>query len=184
MDTSSAASGLRRRRIFAVLAGGLVLGVGAAVTLAAWNDSEFAKSTFTTGSFTFQGSPDGTTFTDHASEGGAASLTFSAGYDNLAPGDKVYGGYALKLTGSTAADITAVAPVVTGDLNGALTFAAVATTTFGCDAAAFGAGTAVPSTMQPNDTVFLCLQTTAGTLTEAQQGKTSTVVWQWNAVSQ
>ena len=75
MDTSSAAKDLRRRRIYAVLAGGLVLGVGTAVTLAAWNDSEFAKSTFTAGSFVFQGSTDGTAFADHASEAGAADLT-------------------------------------------------------------------------------------------------------------
>src|SRR5690606_26326814 len=43
MNQSSAApaasTSLRRRRVYAVLAGGLVLGVGAAVTLAAWNDS-------------------------------------------------------------------------------------------------------------------------------------------------
>ncbi|WP_427996674.1 SipW-dependent-type signal peptide-containing protein, partial [Xanthomonas hortorum] len=33
-----------RRKIYAVLAGGLVVGVGSALTLAAWNDSEFATS--------------------------------------------------------------------------------------------------------------------------------------------
>lgn len=31
------------RKVRAILAGGLVLGVGAAVVLAAWNDSEFAQ---------------------------------------------------------------------------------------------------------------------------------------------
>jgi len=34
------------RRLRAVLAGGLVLGVGAALTLAAWNDAEFATGSF------------------------------------------------------------------------------------------------------------------------------------------
>ncbi|MDR2997769.1 MAG: SipW-dependent-type signal peptide-containing protein [Microbacterium sp.] len=179
--TSGALSTDRRRKITAVLAGGLVLGVGAAVTLAAWNDSEFAKSTFTAGSFVFQGSTNGTDFADHASEAGAAALTFSTGFDNLSPDDVVYAPFALKLTGSSAADVTATDPVVPAALTGALTFASVATTTFGCDAAAFAAGTTVPTTMQPGDTVNLCLQVTAGALT---QGATGEVVWQWNAVSQ
>ena len=39
----------RSRMIRAILAGGLVLGVGTAVTLAAWNDSEFVTGTFTVG---------------------------------------------------------------------------------------------------------------------------------------
>lgn len=54
-----------RRKVLAVLAGGLVLGVGAAITLAAWNDSEFATGTFTAGSFNLQGSTDGTTYAEH-----------------------------------------------------------------------------------------------------------------------
>ncbi|MEJ7649283.1 MAG: SipW-dependent-type signal peptide-containing protein [Nakamurella sp.] len=41
----------RRRKFRAVLAAGLVLGVGGAVTLAAWNDSEYATGTFTAGTF-------------------------------------------------------------------------------------------------------------------------------------
>ena len=54
--------GLRSRKVRAILAGGLVLGLGAAVTLAAWNDSEFAKGTFTSGSLNIQGSVDGDIF--------------------------------------------------------------------------------------------------------------------------
>lgn len=175
-------SALHRRRIYAVLAGGLVLGVGAAVTLAAWNDSEFAKSTFTTGSFVFQGSTDGSTFTDHASDAGAATLTFQSNAANLSPGAVVYAPYALKLTGSSPAAITATAPAATGTLSSSLTFAAVSTTTFGCDQAAFTAGTAVPTTMQPGDVINLCLQTTVGA--SPTQGATSAVTWRWDAVSQ
>ena len=44
--------------IRAILAGGLVLGVGAAVTLAAWNDSEFVTGTFTAGTFNLRGVDD------------------------------------------------------------------------------------------------------------------------------
>ena len=39
--TSSISRSLRRRRILAVLAGGLVLGVGGTMTLASWTDSEW-----------------------------------------------------------------------------------------------------------------------------------------------
>ena len=39
-------SPVRRRRVLAVLAAGLVLGVGATVTLAAWNDAEVATGSF------------------------------------------------------------------------------------------------------------------------------------------
>ena len=57
-----------RRKVLAVLAGGLVLGVGTAVTLAAWNDSEFATGDFAAGTFVFQGSTDNETFEDHTSK--------------------------------------------------------------------------------------------------------------------
>ena len=52
----------RRRMLLAVIAGGVVLGVGTAVTLAVWNDSEFASGTFSSGQFDLQGSIDGATF--------------------------------------------------------------------------------------------------------------------------
>lgn len=180
IDTDRRAA--KRRKIGALLAGGLVLGVGAAVTLASWNDSEFAKANLTAGTFVFQGSTDGTTFADHASSGGAASLTFSTGFDKLSPNAVVYAPYALKLTGSSPATLTPAAPTVTGALSGKATFAAVQTTTFGCNAGAFTGGTALVTTMSPGDTVNLCLQVTAGST--IAQGDTGTVVWQWDAVSQ
>lgn len=172
-----------RRKVYAVLAGGLVLGVGTALTLAAWNDSEFATSDFAAGEFVFQGSTNGTTWAEHPTSGGAASLTFSTGFDNLSPDDVVYAPYALQLTSAstTSAGLTAVAPAVTGDLAGILSFAAVTTETFGCDETAFTGGTAVPSTMAPGDIVYLCLQVTAGPVFQNDVG---TAVWQWDAVSQ
>lgn len=173
----------RRNKVYAVLAGGLVLGVGAAVTLAAWNDSEFATGNFAAGTFVFEGSTDGTTFAEHPTSGEAASLSFSVGFDNLSPEDVVYAPYALRLTASTDADLTAVAPVVTGDLAGDLTFAAVATTAFGCDDATdFADGSAVPTVIADGEVINLCLQVTAGSTIE--QGETGTAVWQWNAVSE
>lgn len=176
-----------QRKVRAVLAGGLVLGVGAAITLAAWNDSEFANSTFTAGSFTFTGSSNGTDFTDHATAGTAASLSFQLNPTNLSPGEDVYAPYALRLTGTYNATLAAVAPVGTGSFasGSKLTYSVVSTgATFGCNATAFGAGTAVPTTMTPGTDVNLCIKVSAGTgPTGIQQGDTGTVTWQWNATS-
>ena len=174
-----------RRKVLAILAGGLVLGVGAAVTLAAWNDSEFAGGDFAAGEFVFQGSTDGTTFEEHPSSEGAADLAFEVGADNLAPGDVVYAGYALSTDGSSYdAMLESVDPVdATGTLvaDGDLTFAAVATDTFGCDEASFAGGATVPTTIAPDTPVNLCLQVTA--TDSLTQGETGTVMWQWNAES-
>src|SRR5690606_37281598 len=120
--SGSASRALTWRKVSAVLAGGLVLGVGAAVTLAAWNDSEFATSDFAAGAFVFQGSTDGTTFADHASQAGAASLTFTTGFDDLSPNSAVYAPFALRLDAAStdSAALTAVAPTTTGDLGSSL----------------------------------------------------------------
>lgn len=176
-----------KRKVLAFLAGGLVLGVGAAVTLAAWNDSEFANGTFTAGSFTFTGSTDGTTFSDHATDDAAAALTFELDPTNLSPGDVVYAPYALRLGGTYDATLDSVAPVGAGDFAtaGKLTYGIVSTgATFGCDATAFAAGTAVPATMTPGTDVNLCIQVTAASGAGGiEQGDTGTVTWQWNATS-
>lgn len=181
MDISPSTS-LRRRKLYAILAGGLVLGVGAAMSLAAWNDSEFATGTFTAGEFNLQGSTDGSTWTDHASEDNAATLSFSANFDNLSPDDVVYAPYALQLDATSNATLTTTAPEVTGALASDLSFAAVATTAFGCDATAFAEGSAVPTTIDDGETINLCLQVTADD--NFTQGATATAVWQWTATSE
>ncbi|TFD46205.1 hypothetical protein E3T55_17535 [Cryobacterium frigoriphilum] len=85
--------GLTRMR--AVLAGGLVFGVGAAVTLAAWTDQEHASSGFTAGTFSIVGAADGVTFTDHPTAPGA-TLTFAVAPTAMAPGSTVYALYSVK----------------------------------------------------------------------------------------
>lgn len=97
----------RSRKVKALLAGGLVLGVGAAVTLAAWTDQEWAEGVFGAGTFNIQGSVDGETFADHESEGGAADLTFDlTGGDNMFPGATVAAPFVLQLDGETSYDAT------------------------------------------------------------------------------
>lgn len=91
----------RSRKVRAILAGGLVLGIGAAITLAAWTDNEFATGTFTAGQFNLQGSTDGSTYADHNSSAGAAALSFSTGFNNMSPNQTVYAGFWLRLAAAT-----------------------------------------------------------------------------------
>lgn len=100
----AASSTDRRRKVQAVLAGGVVLGIGTAVTLAAWNDSEFAFGTFGSASFNLEGSTDGTTYADNDSEGAAAELEFSA--ENVIPGETLYAPFWVRLDEATTVDGT------------------------------------------------------------------------------
>lgn len=143
-----------QRKVLAVLAGGLVLGVGAAVTLAAWNDSEFATGTFTAGQFNMQGSTNSTdgvdgAWADHETAGAAAPLTFTADFDALSPDDVVYSTFWVRLDATTTADAT-----VTTSLAGDGTGTNAANISYqiraigaaqACDASAAAAGTQVLS---------------------------------------
>jgi len=202
----SDSSGRRRRRsrmIRAILAGGLVLGVGAAVTMAAWNDSDFVTGTFTAGTFNMQGSTDGTTFTDHP-VGSPGTLTFTVSPLLLSPNDVVYAPFALRLAANTTnnANVVITGTTTTGVVTN-LTYEVVRTTSFSCDSSStdstgtslITAGTAVTTVVGPNTfalskgspvtsagaTQFLCFKVTAGP--GLTQGQTGTVTWQFTASS-
>lgn len=194
----------RSRRFRAILAGGLVLGLGAAVTLAAWNDSEFAQGTFTAGSFNMVGSTDGSVFADHATAGTAASLPFTVPLSaNMSPGDVVAAGFAVRLTASTTSSaVVTVSNAATSGVVTNLSYTIIDTgSTFGCTAATTGtalvpAATAVGTV--PGSTTFtlakgattgvdgvarnLCFKVTAGP--SLAQGQTGTATWQFLAASQ
>jgi predicted ribosomally synthesized peptide with SipW-like signal peptide len=208
-ETGLAAAPERKRRrsrmIRAILAGGLVLGVGAAVTMAAWNDSEFVTGTFTAGTFNMQGSTtDGTTFTDHP-VGTPGTLTFTVAPLLLSPGDTVYAPFALRLAANTTNNANVVinaTPATTGTVTN-LTYELVRTTAFTCGSGTtdstgtslITAGTAVTTVAGPNTfvlnkgapvtsagaTQFLCFKVTAGA--GLTQGQTGTVTWQFTASS-
>ena len=101
-----------RNRIMALLAGGIVLGVGATATLASWNDSEWVYAGNGSGGpgvgtsvFEVQqdaSNPATGTFADFESNPGDA-LTFSAGALALSPGQTVYAPVALKTTSTSIA---------------------------------------------------------------------------------
>jgi predicted ribosomally synthesized peptide with SipW-like signal peptide len=208
-DTGHVATPDRKRRrsrmIRAILAGGLVLGVGAAVTLAAWNDSEFVTGTFSAGTFNMQGSTtDGVTFLDHP-VGAPGTLTFLVAPTLLSPGDTVYAPFALRLAANTTNNANVVinaAPATTGTVTN-LTYEVDRTGTFSCGSGTtdstgtplITAGTAVTTVAGPNTfvlnkgapvtsagaTQFLCFKVTAGAgLTQGQSG---TVTWQFTASS-
>jgi predicted ribosomally synthesized peptide with SipW-like signal peptide len=123
-DTSEATTG--RKKTFALLAGGLVLGLGATATLAAWNDSEWvfggnaAGTGPGVGTSTFEVEQDaslvytGASFAQFEENPGDA-LIFGAAALALSPGDSVYAPVALRtVTPSLAGDVTLL-PAVDAD---------------------------------------------------------------------
>ena len=189
----------RSRRFRAILAGGLVLGVGAAVTLAAWNDSEFAQGTFTAGAFNLEGSTDGAAFAEHAVVGTPATLGFTVDPANLSPGDSVTAPFAVRLDAgtTTAADLVISASPATGTITPNLTYRLDQTSAFGCDLAG---STSLVSAGSAIDTVpgaplveladgdgtagapaYFCFTVTAGA--GLQQSQTGTATWQFAATS-
>lgn len=191
LDIERAETGTARRgwtKARAVLAGGLVLGVGAAITLAAWTDQEWVRGVFGSGTFGIEGSANGGAFAEHPTEAQAADLTFALGTgeaDALAPRDEVYGGFAVQLIADSdyAADVQ-----VTQDASGAIpgtTASYVYTTSATCDAAAYAAGTdenvgefALSAVQDP---AYLCFRVSAGPT--LQPGQSGEIVWQFEATS-
>lgn len=200
MNNTTETKRLRGRKVAAVLAGGLVLGVGTMATLASWNDSEFANATFTAGTFIFQGSTDGTAYADHAAIGSAASMSFTAPVGNLTPDDVVAAPFAVRLGAGTTnnATVTIAAPTTTNTVTN-LSWELIDTgASFGCTAAttgtaivsssAFTGGTGTFSLNQGPDAATagtarnLCFKVTAGAgLAQAQTGSAT---WEFRAVSQ
>lgn len=186
------------RKVRALLAGGLVLGVGAAITLAAWNDSEFATGTFTAGNFNLVGSTDGgATWAEHATTGAAATLPFSVPTGSLAPGDTVYARFAVQLDATTTdgATVAVTAPSSTGVVT-QLTYTLVGTAGTTCDADAVAGGTVLVAADTAVGTVAgspsftlsgatapqnLCFAVTAGS--GLVEGQTGTATWQFEATS-
>lgn len=125
----------RNRKRKSLLAGGIVLGLGAATTLAAFTDDVFATGTFSSAKFSIQGStapaypgPSDTSFKDYPGPnvGGDgttyASLAFAA---SMAPGDTVYAPFTIRSApGSGAGTLTLIGAYVStsGTLDPYLTY--------------------------------------------------------------
>src|SRR5699024_2795864 len=108
----------RARKRKAILAGGVVLGLGAAVTLAAWSDDVFANGIFNTGSFELEGNVaaaavDNTTDDwfkfDGADAANTADLAFNqeiGSESTLSYNEPVFAPIALRLSDDTTVDAT------------------------------------------------------------------------------
>ncbi|RLP76413.1 hypothetical protein D9V32_05975 [Mycetocola tolaasinivorans] len=196
---SRAAAGSSWIRLRALLAGGLVLGVGGSLTLAAWTDPEAVQGTFTSGVFDIQGSTDGTNFSSHPYASPAA-LTFTAGATAMLPGTTVYSAFSLRTTATSVGGNIAInadaANTATGTLGPFLTYELRRVTSRANCVAGFGTGSvslAAPgSTLSAPITENLALAgagavvhycfaiTLPSTATNAAQGQTLSARWTFN----
>lgn len=111
----------RQRKVAAVLAGGLVVGIGTAATLASWNDSEFSRGNFVSGHFAIEGSTDGgSNYAEHGTSADAATLSFDTPIDNLAPDEWVNSQFKVRLDAAStnSAIVKVKASQASGDLTG------------------------------------------------------------------
>ncbi|MFC9350572.1 SipW-dependent-type signal peptide-containing protein [Arthrobacter sp. NPDC057013] len=199
-----AADKSKRRKAKAILAGGLVLGIGAAVTLAAWNDSEFATGIFGSGHFDIEGSVDGSdsSFDDHP-ETAPATLVAQGDFPSLTPGAKVAMPYVLRLDKDTDYDATvsvSSSATLTGTSTNEFSYGIVkVTSAAACNATTPGQSTVVgPNTAfgdskasaftlnrstnigtDPGTPVFLCIQMTASN--NLKQDTTLVATWEFAA---
>lgn len=193
--------GRKQTKVMAILAGGLVIGVGGAFTLASWTDSEWVFAGNGTGgpgvgTSTFEVQQDASnpgpgTFADFEANPGD-SLSFGAGALSLSPGDTVYAPVALRTTtasiggtldllGAVAATgVTATAPSVldapgTG-LWSALTLQVVVDDeSYTCDSAAMTTKTTVIAADSALDA--------SGTLTQALEAASANTLYYCFAIT-
>ncbi|MBP6684936.1 MAG: SipW-dependent-type signal peptide-containing protein [Leucobacter sp.] len=182
-QTSTKRQGWTKAR--AVLAGGLVLGVGAAITLAAWTDNEWARGLFGSGTFGIEGSTDGAAFSEHPTSGSPAQLNFAVGADNLAPSSEVYAGFAVRLESDSTYAATVDVAQDTSDALAGTTASYVYTTDATCDANAYAAGTNPNGASFELDALdapaFLCFKVAAGST--LAQGANGSITWTFTAES-
>jgi predicted ribosomally synthesized peptide with SipW-like signal peptide len=188
----------RRRMLLAILAGGVVLGIGTAVTLAVWNDSEFATGTFSSGQFDLEGSVDGTAF-DSSPTSPGKTLAFALDADTLSPGAVVYAPFAVQLSADSdySAAVT-LEQAISGAIGESLTYSVYDVGgTFGanCSAATPPTGTALVADRAADatgavdafdlaaaaDPVNLCFVVTAAS--GLPQGATGSITWQFTGTS-
>lgn len=186
----------RSRTIRAILAGGLVLGVGAAVTLAAWNDSAFVTGSFTAGTFKLEGAITNGAYLEYdTTPGGTLDFTLPAA--GLSPGDSFSAPFAVRLSADTTVGGTvAVSTDTTSGTITNLTYDLDVKDAWGCGAAttstpisgeALGAGTAGLTVAagspvsNPGAPVFLCFTVHAGS--GLAQGQSGSATWKFVGTS-
>ena len=112
-----------RRKVMAIAAGGLVLGVGASVTLAAWTDTEWVFGGNGTGGLgigtsTFeveQATDEEFAEFENLEDNPGGAIVFAPGALALTPGDSIYAQVALQTADDSLAGTVLLAPAVTAD---------------------------------------------------------------------
>ena len=189
------------RKIAAVLAGGLVLGIGAAATMAAWTDSQYATSTFTSGVFALESSVDGNNWKKHAA---SAPATISMDTSAMSPGVSGFGYLDVRTTKESTLNGHAVllpaTPSAQSDpeMIGALEMrATVLAAGQACNDSALGTGSYNAATAEPNASGDLKLATDAAGIPvrfclevrmkanapNSVQGKSAGLIWTVNGTS-
>ncbi|WP_160150904.1 SipW-dependent-type signal peptide-containing protein [Microbacterium timonense] len=137
---------LRARRVRALLAAGLVLGIGTAVTLAAWTDTENATGSFGASVFNTESQSAGSPAYASNTTAPGAALTFNAA--QMSPGVSSFAWLNVRTTPASTVGGTVALSAVTpsaGGLTPALQYRAVRMTNPSpgstCDATAFTTGT-------------------------------------------
>lgn len=201
--------GRRSRIVRAVLAGGVVFGIGAAVTLAAWNDSEVGTGSFASSVFDTESQSAGSP--TYASRPTAPGATLSFAATAMSPGVSHYAWLNVRTTTASTVGGNVTLTGVTnnaGGLVGALEYRAVRMTapnpTATCAAAAFtgtptfiagGASSYLPVTTVPGTAVANPVAAAGGAIgfcvevrvvngaANTFQGQSATVTWQFTAAS-
>lgn len=197
----------RLRKARAVLAGGLVFGVGASATLAAWTDTEYSSAEFTSGTFAVEASVDGIW-------NNTAEMTFNA--QSMYPGAIAYAPVFVRTTpdSTIGAEITSSGKGIASSagIASVLEYRAVTTTlvsgstaSYTCDASSFSssaqyvfgstsawlnlkdAATAAgkqTAQLASGNVVAYCFQVRLPTTTpNSDQGTSASHTWTWDAES-
>ncbi|MBG6085450.1 SipW-dependent-type signal peptide-containing protein [Zhihengliuella flava] len=178
-------------KVRALLAGGLVLGIGVAGTLAAWTDPEYSRGEFTASVFGIVGNT-GTGFAEHTTNASAAQMTFGA--TAMSPGSLAYGyldvrtttastvGGTLTLTGSTPAGAAAITDYLTYRVAVVPTGTTCASATYSGTAVSAGSVFAPATATVPSAGSTIrrfCFQVQLATTTpNTAQGQSGTITWQ------
>ncbi|MFF2316409.1 SipW-dependent-type signal peptide-containing protein [Arthrobacter sp. NPDC058097] len=190
-------------RVRALLAGALVLGVGASVTLASWTDSEYAAGTFTASTFRLESSTGSSTLWKDGTADDASIVVSAAG---LSPEASKYASLKIRTTAASTAggnvSLTSSTPV--GDLSPVLEYRVVLAAAT-CDSSAFtsaatfiagSSSTYQPITSVPSPAVTSPISSGSGNELQycfdvrikagadnSFQGKSATVTWLFTGTS-
>lgn len=211
MSTHRARVGRRPlTRVRAVLAGALVFGVGATITLASWTDNEYATGSFTTSVFNTESNVQGAGYADNNAAPGP-TVTFAA--SGFSPGVSVYFSDLIRTKANSLAGTLVLGGATLGGTDAATLGAAlvyrVVSTTGTCSAAAFTTGSPVfvvgsagttraltagqeagvtnalaAGTSSPGTPIGFCFEITLPVgASNTLQGKAATATWQFAATS-